>query len=281
MTHVNAWLLSQRSDNTRRAYRADIEQLVTFLHDLDPDAGLYDLTAEHVNAWARTLAQTASAATVNRRIASLSSFYRWAIANGHTDRNPADATHVRREAVSSDHAAALTTDEMRALIAAARAAGPRDLLVVLVLAHAGIRVSELVNARNGDLRHERGHCTLVVTGKGNKVRRVVMPPAACELVADLDADEWLVTANDGTQMNRHQVTRVLARLQRRAGIETKVTPHVLRATMITEALDAGVSLWIVQDTAGHADSRTTRSYQRRAASLDKSPTYALAARWAS
>jgi len=163
----------------------------------------------------------------------------------------------------------------------AATADPRDHLIVLTLIHTGIRVSELVNATAGDVRTERGHCVLTVTGKGNKVRTVVLPPIACEYTDDMDPEAFLVANADESQMNRHQIGRALTRLQRAAGIATKITPHVLRATMVTEALEAGVELWVVQDAAGHADPRTTRGYQRRAASLDKSPTYALASRWAS
>jgi len=281
LDHVGRWLLAQKSKNTRNAYRRDLEHVATFIADtfgLD----LYDVEPSHIDAY-RLAATEAKAATstINRRLSSLSAFYAWVIRENIVtlDRNPAHSDYVKRDKASSKHAAALTTDEMRALIAAARDASDRDLLVVLVLAHAGLRVTELVNAKVSDLRDERGHCTLSVIGKGNKKRSVVMPPEACEIVDGQAPTDYLIN-NDGAQLNRHQVTRILARLQRAAGIRTKLTPHVLRATMVTEALDAGVELWVVQDTAGHSDSRTTRAYQRRAASLDKSPTYALASRWA-
>jgi len=285
---VNAWLLTRRSENTRAAYRRDVLHFLRWGSDISgdelDDIDLAAVTPTEIGAYARSMtAEGVKPATVNRRLAALSSFYRWAILNklGGIVLNPAHGDFVERESGSSQHSASSALDEtsVRTLIEAATEAGPRDLLIVLVLSHGGIRVTELIGAKVGDVRSDRGHCTLTVTGKGNKVRTVVLPPSACDLISD-DEDAFLVAAEDGSQLNRHQVTRVLTRLRNRAGLDTKLTPHVLRATMITEALLAGVPLWVVQDTAGHSDPKTTRIYQRKAAVLDNSPTYALASRWA-
>jgi len=285
---VNAWLLTRRSENTRAAYRRDVLHFLQWGSEIGGNKleaiDLAAVTTTEVGAYARSMtSEGVKPATVNRRLAALSSFYRWAILNklGGITLNPAHGDFVERESGSSQHSASSALDEsaVKKLIAAASDAGPRDLLIVLVLSHGGIRVSELIGARVSDVRSDRGHCTLTVTGKGNKARTVVLPPSACDLIGG-DDGAYIVAADDGSQLNRHQVTRVLARLRNRAGLDTKLTPHVLRATMITEALLAGVPLWVVQDTAGHSDPKTTRIYQRKAAVLDNSPTYALASRWA-
>ena len=279
---IESWLLSKRSENTRKAYARDLRQFVDFLEMAG--ATLEEATPDHVNAWARSQTQAGVAAsTVNRRLATVSSFYSKLVAEGKLAANPAHSDRVARENHSAGKsAAALDTSEMRALINAAKDAGDRDHLLVSLLAHTGMRVSELCSADLADVRMEKGHCVLFITGKGNKTRKVAIPPSVCAMIdGDQENTEApLVLANDGERLNRHQVIRILARLQRAAGIDTKITPHVLRATMVTEALDDGVPLWIVQDAAGHSDSRTTRAYQRRSAALEKSPTYALAARWA-
>jgi len=279
---VASWLVTHRSENTRKAYARDLSRLLDWLADNIGDVHVYDITPAMMAGYARSLTeQGLAASTVNRRLAAASSFFRWAIVNERTDNNPAGNTDlVKREAATVQHAAALTAEETTALIGAARDAGERDHLIVLVLVLTGIRVSELLSAKGADVRGDRGHCTLTVRGKGNKTRAVVLPAVICALIVDIEDDAYLVTDDDGGQLNRWQIIRVLARLQKVADINTKVTPHVLRATMVTESLEAGVSLWVVQDAVGHADSRTTRGYQRRGASLDKSPSYALAARFA-
>jgi site-specific recombinase XerD len=72
---------------------------------------------------------------------------------------------------------------------------------------------------------------------------------------------------------------LVRRLARAAGIEAwaALSPHSLRHTAITLALDAGASLRDVQDFAGHRDPRTTRRYDRSRHSLDRNAAYTLAA----
>ena len=73
----------------------------------------------------------------------------------------------------------------------------------------------------------------------------------------------------------------MATIRRRAGIEKKISPHSLRHSAITNALDAGVPLRDVQYLARHADPRTTMRYDRARKNLDRHPNYILAAYMAS
>jgi integrase/recombinase XerD len=79
-------------------------------------------------------------------------------------------------------------------------------------------------------------------------------------------------------MDRQTAGKVIRRLARQAGADKRVSPHSLRHTFVTAALDAGASLRDVQDAAGHADPRTTRRYDRGRHNLDRHPTYAVASR---
>ncbi len=68
----------------------------------------------------------------------------------------------------------------------------------------------------------------------------------------------LLLNHDGTRrLDRHAATRIVKRLARRGGIDKKISPHSLRHSFITAALDAGVALRDVQEAASHADPRTT------------------------
>ena len=77
-------------------------------------------------------------------------------------------------------------------------------------------------------------------------------------------------------MTRHQAARVVRRLAKHAGIDKVISPHSLRHSFITAALDAGVSLRDVQEAASHADPRTTMRYDRARRSLDRHATYIVA-----
>ena len=83
----------------------------------------------------------------------------------------------------------------------------------------------------------------------------------------------IFVADSGARMNRHQAARVVRRLARQAGIDKTISPHSLRHSFITAALDAGVPLRDVQEAASHADPRTTMRYNRaRRSSTDMPPT---------
>ena len=81
-------------------------------------------------------------------------------------------------------------------------------------------------------------------------------------------------------MTEHGAWRLVRRLARRAELPAadRLSPHSLRHSAITAALNAAVRLRDVQDFAGHADPRTTRRYDRSRNSLDRHATYALASR---
>jgi integrase/recombinase XerD len=78
-------------------------------------------------------------------------------------------------------------------------------------------------------------------------------------------------------MDRQAAWKVIVRLARAAGIEKSITPHSLRHTYVTLALDAGADLRDVQASAGHRDPKTTMGYDRARQSLDRNPTFAVAA----
>ena len=82
---------------------------------------------------------------------------------------------------------------------------------------------------------------------------------------------------NGLRMDRYAADRTVKRLARRAGITKRISPHSLRHSFITAALDAGVPLRDVQEAASHADPRTTMRYDRARQSLDRHATYIVAA----
>jgi integrase/recombinase XerD len=80
----------------------------------------------------------------------------------------------------------------------------------------------------------------------------------------------------GQRLDRHAVARIVRRLARAAGVTKRISPHSLRHSFITAALDAGVPLRDVQEAASHADPRTTMRYDRGRQSLDRHATYIVA-----
>jgi integrase len=238
-----------------------------------------------VDAWARLLeADGASPATVARRLASVSSWYSWLVAEGVVASSP--VAHVRRPRVSGESSTlGPDRDEARALLHAAAALGSKYEAVLSLLLLNGLRVGELVKADADDLDTERGHRVLRITRKGG--RRAVVPLAP-RTAAAIDAYLHGRTSGPlflGEQRGRGEVGRlttsgvtyILHRVAKKAGIDKRLSPHSLRHGFVTLSLEAGAALTDVQDAAGHADPRTTRRYDRARHRLDAAPTYALAA----
>jgi site-specific recombinase XerD len=263
----------------------------------DRDTGALAAGRVHVDLWAATqLDAGAAASSVRRRLSALSSFYRYCAAHDLIGRIPTQG--VARPVVDPDYTATvgLDRDQARALVADADAdTGAQALRTAAVvrLLHNALRVDEACAADITDLGEDSGHRVLRVVRKGARKAKIPLTPAT---VAALDAyladraqrvgaGEWrqltgplLATAAGGRLRQGHlwELVRRLARTAGAGGWE-QLSPHSLRHSAITFALDAGASLRDVQDYAGHRDPRTTRRYDHSRDSLDRNAAYTVAA----
>lgn len=271
-----AWLLGYPK-TTARAYRSDLADWGRFLEALQ----LEPLQAQrgHVDAYARTMeAQGRAKGTVARRLSALAGFYAYATDEGLIDRSP--VARVRRPKVGNDsQQLGLDRDELRELLRAAEAK-PRDRALLALLAFNGLRISEALGSDVTDLGYQRGHRTLTIHRKGGAGALVPLAPRTAEAIdaylAGREAGPLFATSS-GARLDRFAAGKIVRRLARQAAITKAISPHSLRHSFVTAALDAGVSLRDVQDAAGHADPRTTRRYDRARYSLDRHPTYTVAA----
>jgi integrase/recombinase XerD len=268
---IARFLLGYR-DRTRAAYRADLRDFRAWCVRIR--IGLLDVRRSHIEAYTRQLEQAGhSRASLARRLATLTGFYRYAVQEGTLPHSP--VAHVRRPSMARDsQTLGLDREEAVRFLAAAEAASARDHALACLLTLNGLRVSEACAADVVDLDVERAHRVLAVIGKGGQ-RTLV--PLAPQTVRAIDAalggrtDGPLLVSNTGGRLDRHDAARIVARLARRAGLTKHITPHSMRHTMVTLALDAGVSLRDVQDAARHADPRTTRRTTVRAMPLTATP----------
>lgn len=279
------WLLAQDRENTRAAYRRDILAFFAWCDEFRIDA--LAATARHLRGY-RNFLEDGSAgrefakSTVHRKLAAVSSYYRFAMEDGRWDRlvtgNPLD--RVKRPKVADvSTTVGLDLGEFQRLLAAADEAGPWEAAFVRMLFYSGARVSELCNARTSDLRTERGRRTLWVTRKGGRpIRLTIADVAAQALDAHLGGRTGpLFLGRKGGPLTRREAAYRLDRLLVKASItDKKITPHSLRHTFATLALDAGEDIREVQRALGHANIATTLRYDRSRTDVDRSPTHALA-----
>lgn len=274
---VVLWLGGTRraSDQTRQAYADDLLLWADWVRrELGRDRFALDLHRGEVTMWV-TQQQDAGAApsTIARRLSTLSSLYRYAASWGLAVVSPvSDDDHRPKfdRGRRASSARVLPAEDIELILAAAK--DVRDAVVVGVLFTGALRVSELCAVNVDDVEDEGRQCWLTITRKGGKRVRVALAPVVCELLDDYSAvrPKWtdpaspapLIVDADGERLDRHDVTRMLRRLARQAGIARpeRVTPHALRASAITDQISRGRHPNEVQEISGHADLRTVMVY---------------------
>jgi site-specific recombinase XerD len=269
--------LAGYSGHTLLAYRQD---LVSFFgwcdsHDVRPLRG----KRAHIELYARDLEHVGYApATTARRLSTLASFYRYCAEEEFIGANP--AANIRRpKRRGTSTMQGLDRNELGAFLVQAGLSSNRDHALACLLALNGLRVSEALGCDIEDLGLERGHHTVKVLRKGGKEIVAPLAPRTTRtiyLAVGERAEGPIFTHTDGTRMTRHHAATVVRRLARRAEIDKRISPHSLRHSFITAALDAGVPLRDVQEAASHADPRTTMRYDRARRSLDRHATYIVA-----
>lgn len=281
---LGAWLASYGSAHTRDAYRRDARIFLGYLEVTGLD--LLAVRRPHLDVFARIRQAAGDApATLNRRLAAVSTLYTYAVDEGALQLNP--AARVRRAAVDADHSttAALTRREAEDLLSAAREHSPRAHALVDVLLSTGVRISEALNAKLSALSADR----LVITRKGGKAAVIPLPEhtvaalrvmtgtTGTELARGDEATGWLFATASGRPWARTDAAKLLTRLGQKAGIVKRVSPHVLRHTHATLALQLGVPLHHLQDSLGHTDPRTTRRYDHTRHRLEHSSAHRVGA----
>lgn len=284
------------SPHTLDAYQRDFRAYAAWLDDYDPDLGLLQVRGVHMAAYKLHLLRTPvrggvlpKPATVARRLAVVASFYELARRRELVPRNPVD--YVDRPDVDPDFSdtRSLTFDEARRLVATAfglvgrisrpdsKRVADRDSVMVAVLLVTGVRVSELCALRVEDLGYKGGQRVVTVTRKGGRRETVVLGAAAALVdrrVANRTAGPIFRTRS-GRPVDRTWVARAIQRVALEAAIPDpgSVTPHVMRHTFATLALDRGCSLDVLQTALGHRDPRTTRRYAQERDRISLSPVH--------
>lgn len=269
------WLSSTRraSAATRAGYADDLLAWADwYARTRSGRLDLAVLTRADVTLWL-TERQAAGdrPATIQRRLVALSSLYRYAASHGLPLVCPVTEDH-RPQVERGRHdrsARALTDTEVRAMFQAC--ADIRDALVLGLLFTDGLRVSELCGADDDDVLTEGRRCTLRVRRKGGRTVRVALDPTVCDLIdayrqirpAPTGGEPAPLVADlDGRRIDRWDVTRLLRRVARAAGIRDHTTlgPHALRASAITDLIEQGRPVTEVQGWSGHRTLQQVLGY---------------------
>ena len=252
---ITTWLHG-KSENTRTAYAGDIERFRVFTAKR-----LAEVTLADLQLFDADLASCA-AATRARRLAAVKSLFAFAQRMGAVQFNPAAALQVKKPPASIAERI-LPADAVRRMIACEADLRLRAILRLYYVC--GLRASELEPLRWKHLTgSDKKGGELRVLGKGGKARVVGVP---ADLWRELSALHQVVTPETrlipsriGGDVDRKAVWRAVKRAAKRAGLGSAPSPHWLRHSHASHALDNGASLASVRDGLGHADLKTTSSY---------------------
>lgn len=233
------------------------------------------LRYQHTAAIRTRLAEQCAPATVRRTLAALRGVlkeaWRLGLMSAEDFARASDLAPVRGEALPAGRA--LGRGELLALFAACQGPlGARDAALMAVCYGAGLRRSEAVAL---DLEHfepDTGALT-VREGKGRKDRIVYVTNGALLAlrawvdVRGSESGPLFVAVTPGKAVTSRRLTdggvhKAFEALARRAGV-ADFNPHDLRRTFVSDLLDAGADLAMVQKLAGHANANTTARYDRR------------------
>lgn len=265
------------------AYRRDLETLMLDLQSRGIER-IEDTTPDALIGHVRSLTADRGYAsgTISRRLATTKVFFRWLLATGVIENNPAD--HLDMPTKWKKLPGVLTPGQMRTLLEAPcppekpiKGMPPlwmRDRAILELMYASGLRASEVGTIGQMDIIEKLG--VVRVLGKGDKHRLIPMGKPAqqalkvymdecrpmmitAERAGDRRDQGKLFLSRTGRPLERVRVWQIVKHWAKQAGMG-KVHPHMLRHSFATHLLMGGADLRIVQELLGHADITTTQIY---------------------
>jgi len=268
-----------RSEKTRIAYETDLMQLRSALGDSVP---LQKICADSLERWAQDLRSNGYApASIRRKFATAGVFFSYFVRKGLIEQSPLWRIRLHlgcqpllpRNLKQSDVKKLIEEVWRVADPASSLPCSPRDpdflalrnVAVIEILFATGIRAGEIVSLCLKDWNAEDS--TFIVMGKGSRQRLAVMPDERSKRAVEvylvrrralkLGHDALLANAS-GDRLSTQGVARIVSFAAKNAGLEYKVTPHMVRHTVATLLLRCGADIRIIQEVLGHASITTTQ-----------------------
>jgi integrase/recombinase XerC len=257
------------SQHTIIGYRTDLEQFFAYLASQFESPGLSAISSMMIRSWLAELKEDEIAArSINRKISSLKSFFKYQLKIGELEQTPMTTIVSPKQGkrlpvfVEEKSMEQLFNPELYE----EGWHGRTERLVLMLFYHTGMRLSELVNLKYSQL--DGAQTQLKVLGKGNKERII---PVSRELAAELQqyqsdktgelamADRLFVTEKGKPLQPRSVYAFVKAKLGAVTTVQKK-SPHVLRHSFATHLMNNGADLNAVKELLGHSSLAATQVY---------------------
>jgi len=257
------------SENTVISYETDLNQFLSFYKEYSTSQKIEKVDKRTIRSWIVKLSlSNLSAKSINRKIASLKSFFKFLVKRDLIKKNP------------SSHVTSLKTDQkiptfikekdinflFKNIDVKEDCTGQRDLLILELLYGTGIRISELINIKISDINFAKKE--IKVVGKRNKERIIPMHNNAIYQtkkylqLAEKEGyeNQYLLITKKGEKIYPMLINRIVKKHLSTLINSEKYNPHLLRHTFATHILNKGGDLNSIKDLLGHSSLAATQVY---------------------
>ena len=259
----------QTSSNTEVSYLRDLRQMQSFL----AQAGIKEASKVTPNVLSDYVEKLNSIgkkpSTVSRSIASMKAFFGYLADEGIISENP--TLKLKTPKIEKKDPHILSAEDTVRLIESANGKSPkglRDRAMLELMYATGVRVSELISLKTGDINLQMEFLS-ARTGKkervipfGEAARDAVLKYLSDgrEALLDGKSSDYLFVNCSGDEMSRQGFWKLIKSYGKKAGIKEEITPHTLRHSFAAHLVSGGAEVKAIQEMLGHSDISTTQVY---------------------
>ena len=259
------------SPHTITAYKKDLESFLAFASEGYGYENIKEVNYSIIRSWIISLVDgNSSNRTVNRKISSLKSYYKFLLKTSQIEVNPLAGHKALKTSkkIQIPFSEVEIENVLESLKSEDNFKGVRDKLIVELFYSTGIRRAELVGLKLLDVSaHQK---TMKVLGKRNKERIIPLLPSVLttikrylvlrnEQVPSKD-NGWFFLSNKGDKIYETLVYRIINTYFSEASEKVKKSPHILRHSFATHLLSEGADLNAVKELLGHSSLASTQVY---------------------
>ncbi len=259
------------SPHTVVAYKTDLDNFFLFASKEYQYTDIKNVNYAVIRSWIVSLVDSGiSNRTVNRKISSLKTYYKFLLKTGQLEVNPL----LKHKALKTSKKIQLPFSEteidnvMELLQTEQDFEGLRNRLIVELFYSTGIRRAELINTKIQDISISQK--TIKVLGKRNKERIIPLLPSVLNTVREylvlrrglenIKDDKCLFLTSKGVKVYETLVYRIINSYFSKTSEKVKKSPHILRHSFATHLLNEGADLNAVKELLGHSSLASTQVY---------------------
>ncbi len=259
------------SPHTITAYKKDLESFLVFASEGYGYQNIKEVNYSIIRSWIISLVDTnISNRTVNRKISSLKSYYKFLLKTSQIEINPLTGHKALKTSkkIQIPFSEVEIENVLESLESETNFSGVRDKLIVELFYSTGIRRAELVGLKLLDISIVKK--TMKVLGKRNKERIIPLLPSVLATIEKyiilrneqkpIKDDTWFFLSNKGDKIYETLVYRIINTYFSKASEKVKKSPHILRHSFATHLLNEGADLNAVKELLGHSSLASTQVY---------------------